>query len=319
MGNNQDWQEQSQAALRAKDFDRAEEILVEIGEQPSFSIRAASAINTLAYSILIPQKRFEEARLWLQDAINMEAGYESWNARSNLGLCEFFSGNIKAAERYFKQVIAAKEGPIDEAEEYLARIKVKDIPTAPKLPDLHYSDEWKTLDVSGPADMDEPPRYWYLRLIKYMDTTNPEFDLEDFDRARGACATGFANGALEGRSPDFGLTRDAAVKAYVDYIHYKFKDIDEDYAPREFGERLIDDEEVEQGMKHLRLAAGNGDSKASLRLGELLYEEEEYDEALPWLRVAVAQGEKSASDLIDEIAESGWLDNDDFDDEEDED
>lgn len=309
-----DWQIKAEAAIRNKDFATAEEILVGIGEQPGFGYAAASAINTLAFSILIPQQRFEEARLWLQDAINLEIGYESWNARSNLGICEFYAGNIPAAKRYFEQMLAAESGPLEEAREFLARIKAKDIPTPPKSLRLQYSDEWQEVDVSGPADPKGSQRDWYLRLIKYMDVTEPEIDLNDFHQAPAACATGFANGAMEGKAGESGLSRDAAAKAYFDYVRFKFLGIDENYDPVEYGENLVEEDDAEGGLKHLRFAAGEGNSEAMLRVGQLLVEGGEDYAALPWLKLALSKGQKDAQDLIDGI----YDDSEDYDDEDEE-
>jgi hypothetical protein len=301
----------------AGDLVAAEELYVEVGEQPKHEDIAASAINSLAYSILIPSERFEEARLWLQDAINLDAGYESWNARSNMGACEFFSGNIEASSRYFQQVIDAGIGPIDEAEEFLGRIEANEIPTPPKNLELHYSSEWQDIDVSDEADTNASQRDLYLRLIRFMFENNVDVDLDLFNQAPGACATGFANGVLQDLSSEIEISRDAAAKAYFDFVRYQYFGIDENYDPFVFGERLISEENDDDGLKHLRIAAGLGNSKAMLRIGEILTELDFEDDALPWLRLAKANGEDAADRLIEANEDSRWLDDDDDDDEDD--
>lgn len=309
------WHAKAREHLDSGNLDEAEELYVEVGEQPQFGAMAASAINSLAFNILIPKQRFEEARLWLQDAINLEAGYESWNARSNLALCEFFAGNIDASARLFQQVVDADEGPIGEAKEYLARIKVKDIPKAPKSLNLDYADKWQEVDVSGPVDPNSSQRDFYLRFIKYMVETNLDVDLDMFSQSPGACATGFANGALQGKAGDTGISRDAVAKAYYDYVRTQFLFIDEDYEPLERGEDLINEEDdTDEGLKHLRFAAGLGNSRAMLRVGQVLMDLEMEEEALPWLRLAKANGQKEAAELIETIEEDRWVEDDEVDD-----
>ena len=309
------WHAKARAHLDAGNLEAAEELYVDVGEQPQFGSMAASAINSLAFNILIPKQRFEEARMWLQDAINLEVGYESWNARSNLGLCEFFAGNIETSSRLFQQVVDADEGPVSEAKEYLARIKVKDIPKAPKNLNLQYSNEWEDVDVSGPVNPNSSQREFYLRFIKYMVETNTDVDLDSFNQAPGACATGFANGALQGKSGDIGISRDAVAKAYFDYVQSQFLFIDEDYDPLAFGEDLINEEvDSEEGLKHLRVAAGQGNAEAMLRVGQVLADLGNEEEALPWLRLAQANGKKEASELLEALEEDRWLEDDEVDD-----
>lgn len=294
-----EWHKKASNFLDKGNFEAAEELYIEIGEQPTYGSMAASAINSLAHSILIPSQRFEEARLWLQDAINLEAGYESWNARSNLGLCEFYAGNLRASARYFQQVVDADEGPVSEAKEYLARIKAKDFPKAPKSLNLEYSDEWEDFDVSGPVNPKSTQREFYLRFIKYFSETNLDVDLDAFLQSPAACATGFANGVLQGKSGQIGISRDATSKAYFDYVRAEYLFIDEDYDPLDYGEDQINEEdEPEEGLKHLRVAAGQGNSQAMLRVGEVLADLGLEEEAVPWLRLAVANGQKKANELL---------------------
>jgi tetratricopeptide (TPR) repeat protein len=304
-----EWHAKARGYLDAGNVEAAEDLYVEVGEQPTYGAMAASAINSLAFNLLIPQQRFEEARLWLQDAINLEAGYESWNARSNLGLCEFFAGNIDSSKRYFQQVVDADEGPVSEAKEYLARIKVKDIPKAPKSLNLEYTDEWEGVDVSGPVNPDSTQREFYLRFVKYLVETDLDVDLDMFNQAPAACATGFANGVLQGKSGEIGISRDAVSKAYFDYVRTQFLFIDEDYDPLSYGEDQINEEDdPEEGLKHLRVAAGEGNAEAMLRVGEVLADIGMEDEALPWLRLASANGKKKAKELLESLEEDRWLD-----------
>jgi TPR repeat protein len=150
-----------------------------------------------------------------------------------------------------------------------------------------------------------------------MFENNVDVDLDLFIQAPGACATGFANGVLQDLSSEVEISRDAAAKSYFDFVRHQYFGIDENYDPFVFGERLISEENDDAGLKHLRIAAGLGNSKAMLRIGEILTELDFEDDALPWLRLAKANGEEAADRLIEANEDSRWLDDDDDDDEDD--
>lgn len=83
---------------------------------------AATAANNLAFCVLIPQGRLDEARAVLRDAMALDAGYQSTNAMSNLGIVEYDSGDPAAASSLFQRVVDSGTGPLDEAHYYLGLI-----------------------------------------------------------------------------------------------------------------------------------------------------------------------------------------------------
>ena len=92
-----------------------------IGSDSDASIRA-TAVNNLVYQLLLPQNRFDDALPLLQAAISWDAGYQSRNALSNLGVLHYSRGELSAAEAAFKAVVSGWLGPVDEALHYLAKI-----------------------------------------------------------------------------------------------------------------------------------------------------------------------------------------------------
>jgi tetratricopeptide (TPR) repeat protein len=68
----------------------------------------ASAINTLAYSFLIPNRDFEDAAFYLREAIDLQIIHESTNAMANYGAMLLATGEREDAE---KTLLAALEQP----------------------------------------------------------------------------------------------------------------------------------------------------------------------------------------------------------------
>jgi tetratricopeptide (TPR) repeat protein len=285
-----DWHNKAKKHRKSGDLQAAEEIYVSVGEQPSDPRSASSAPNSLAYSILIPQERFVEARLWLQNSIDMEAGWESWNSLENLGLCEYFAGNNELAARYLQQVVDAGDGPVDEAREYLTKIQSGDFAPPTLHHDLSFNSEWEDFDISGPVDPKSTQRQFYLRLIKYMSHKGQQFDEDSFIQSSGASVTGFANGMVTGKLLEYGLTRNAAAQAGYDYVHYVFLNNNPQEDPFEAGVALWDSGKKDKALGKLRIAAREGNAMAMLMVArgvETLYNR---TLSLPWYRLALANG-----------------------------
>jgi tetratricopeptide (TPR) repeat protein len=75
--------------------------------------KTASAINSLAYSYLIPNKEFDAATFYLQQAVALQELDESTNAMANLGAMLIAAGDTKAAEEI---LLSALEQPDKFAE-----------------------------------------------------------------------------------------------------------------------------------------------------------------------------------------------------------
>lgn len=198
----------------------AEDMLVELAEQPALGSSSWAATNTLVYVHLIPARRFAEARLWLEDLIGMEIGYESWNAVSNLGVVEFESGHTELAKSLFESMIDSGEGPLDEAEEYLERINAGETRPLDTRADWDYSDKWQKVDVSKPLKGKHKPQDLYLRMIMVLDAQETWESIEDsYAQSPAATIYGLVNGVHEGFSEaGIEVDREVIVRACTDYV-----------------------------------------------------------------------------------------------------
>ena len=316
-----DWQWHYEAdRLRENgDWAEVEEIYVSVGEQTGVPNTASSAMNSLAFVILIPQGRFVEARAWLQDSINLEVTWECWNSLENLGVCEYTAGNNDLAERYLQQVVDAQYGPVEDAQKLLDKIRAgKFAKPVPKL-NLEYSEEWKDVDISGPLDPRATQREFYLRLIKYMHESNQQFDEKSFKQSAGASITGFANGVLNQDLIDQGFTRDAAAKACLDYVNYVQLGQDPNEDPNTAGLELWNVGKKKKALSKLRLAAREGNVDAMLLVAKGVEDKFGVDLAKPWYRLANANGNLEAEEYLMDLEQGHWDNEDNEDDEFDED
>ena len=312
MRDDWSWHRRAKKLLEEGDLRAAEDIYVEVGEQPSNPGHASSATNSLVFAILIPEQRFAEARLWLQNSMDMEAGYESWNSLENLGVCEYAAGNNDLATRYLQQVVDANDGPVDAALELLQKINRGQFAPPAVQHNLHYNSEWQDFDISGPVDPNSTQREFYLRLIKYMADNNQQFGEDSFIQSSGACVTGFANGMVTGRLLELGLTRDAAAQACYDYVTYVLFGNDPKEDPFQAGLALWNANKKRDALRKLRVAARQGNADAMLLVARGVEELFSSSLALPWYRLALANGKFEAEESIDEI-ENGY--DEDYDDE----
>ena len=108
-------------AIRGGDYDAAEWYWTQLNNS-SAPIWVINSANSLCFSVLMPQGRFDEAQQLLNQGVLLNLGYQSVNCRSNLGVCEFEQGHSDAAVVHFLEVLRAPDGPFDEALHYLARI-----------------------------------------------------------------------------------------------------------------------------------------------------------------------------------------------------
>lgn len=313
------WHRDARAHCEAGDWDAAEDIYVSVGEQTHKGRVASSAINSLAFSILIPQKRFVEARAWLQDSIDLEATWEAWNSLENLAVCEYTAGNNDLAESYLQQTIAADDGPVEDAKRLLNKIQNGKFAKPVAKLDLDYSEAWKDVDVSGPLDPKSTQREFYLRLIKYMHESKQVFSKESFKQSSGASITGFANGVLTQEIIDMGFTRDAAAKACLDYFNYVQMGHDSNEDPYAAGLAFWNAGKKRKALNKLRIAARSGNVDAMLLVAKGVEEKFGEDLALPWYRLAAANGNLEAEEYISDSEQSTWDDDDDDYEDEDED
>ena len=298
------------------DWEAAEEIYVSKGEQTHTGKPAASAINSLVFSILIPQRRFVEARAWLQDSMDMEVPWECWNSLENLGLVEYNAGNNELAEIYLQQVVDADDGPVSDAQKLINKIQAGKFAKPGPVLNFKYGEEWRDVDVSGPINSNMSQREFYLWLIKIMYAKKQKFDPNDFEQSAGATITGFADGVLTQELLDDGLTRDAAAKAALDYFYYVQLGQDPNEDPYAVGLELWNAKKKKKALSKLRLASRQGNVDAMYLVAQGV--EELYDEglAMPWYRLASANGNQEAEEFVENHENTDWdEDEEDYDDE----
>lgn len=320
MTDINDWYFEAKSLRESGDWDAAEEIYVTIGEQTQTGKPSSSAINSLVFSILIPQRRFVEARAWLQDSMDMEVTWECWNSLENLGLCEYNAGNNELAEIYLQQVVDAEDGPVSDTQKILKNIQAGKFAKPGQVLNLRYGEEWRDIDVSGAIDPKISQREFYLRLIKVMYAQDQKFDPKNFEQSAGASMTGFANGILTQQLLDYGLTRDAAAKAALDYFYYVQLGQDPNEDPYTVGRDLWDAKKKKQALSKLRLASRQGNVDAMYLVAQGIAQLYGEELALPWYRLASANGHKQAQEYLVNSEVLEWDEDDgDFADEEDDD
>lgn len=197
-----------------------EDSLIALAEQPDLGASSWAASNTLVFSHLIPQRRFTEARLWCDDLIERETGYESWNALSNLGIVEFESGNTGLSLKLFEAVVEANHGPVDEAQEFIELIESGVERQLDTRISWEYSEDWKNIDATQPLSGSETARDIYLRVIKILDIKDMWDEMEEsFDQSPAATIYGLASGIYRGfSSVNHGVDREVFVRACADYV-----------------------------------------------------------------------------------------------------
>ena len=316
LADNWDWYHDAIRLRENGDWDAAEEIYVEVGEQTQTGKPSSSAINSLVFSILIPQRRFVEARAWLQDSIDMEVTWECWNSLENLGLVEYNAGNNELAEIYLEQVVAADDGPVSDAQKILNKIQAGKFAKPGPILNLKYGEEWRDIDVSGAIDPKISQREFYLRLIKVMSVRKQKFDPKNFEQSAGASITGFANGVLTQELLDYGLTRDAAAKAALDYFYYVQLDQDPNEDPYTVGLELWNAKKKKKALSKLRLASRQGNVDAMYLVAQGVEELYGEDLAMPWYRLTRANGNQAAEEFLENYENDDWdEDDEDYDDE----
>lgn len=259
--------------LSAGKFDEAEERLVEVAENPqTYEGWACSFINTLVYSILIPQRRFREAYAWLDDSIQGDYGYESFNSISNLGHLMIKLGDLDYAEKLFRLLIDANTGPLDEAEEFLEMLE---------------SGEAENL-IESTDDPRESKAYQHL--YAYMQENGMEDDAVDaFNSSRGGAIHGFVKGVMgaEGIS-SLNPTNDQIAQLMWDFVTQEMLEPLPSYQDCVMA---VDQQFADvEHRRVLREAAIQGSGEAAFLLAESIRQEYDNENHLPWLNVARARG-----------------------------
>lgn len=182
----------------------------------------AIGINNLAYSVYLKQRRFVEAQVWLEVAINLGVPFQSNNARSNLGQVHFYRGDYEAARPLFERIVNTGDGPLDEAREFLARMDNEPpgsaMPDAPR--ELHYSEAWRESDVFTPAPQGQTEQFYYDLALGHLavnGTVREALDASLLERA--AFISGVADGFMEAVTTP--IRRDIIVQAARDAIIYR--------------------------------------------------------------------------------------------------
>jgi TPR repeat protein len=302
------WHRDARKLCDQLDWQAAEDIYVSVAEQPQSVRHSSAAINSLVFSILIPQGRFVEARVWSQNSIDMEVPWECWNSLENLGVCEYHAGNNELAELYLQQVVDADDGPVDAAKKLLKKIQEGKFAKPGLVLNLKYGEEWRDLDVSGPVAPKSSQREFYLRMIKVMYVKKQKFDPNYFEQLTGASITAFTNGVFTGRMLNLSASRDAAAKAALDYFYYVQLGQDPNEDTYNVGLELWNANKKKEALSKLRLASRQGNVDAMYLVAQGVEELYGEDLAMPWYRLASANGHEDAQEHLDDYGSNSWDD-----------
>jgi tetratricopeptide (TPR) repeat protein len=265
-----------EALISEEKFEEAEERLVEVAMRPELLREyAGSFTNSLAYSILIPQGRFREAHAWLDDVIQWDCGYESWNSISNLGHVMIKLGNLEEAEKLFQLVIDANAGPIDEAEEFL---------------DMLNSGAAENL-IESAEDPKESKTY--MHVYEYLKEHGlAEAVVNLFASSRGPAVQGFVKGVMsaDGISA-LSPTDDQVAQALSDFIIDDILDPLPSYQDAVFAVKQGDTSAEHRRV--LREVAIQGSGEAAFLLAQAILLNQGGENHQAWLNVAKARGFQS--------------------------
>jgi TPR repeat protein len=197
---------------------------------------------------------------------------------------------------------------VSDAQKILNKIQAGKFAKPGPVLNLKYGEEWRDLNVSGSIDPKISQREFYLRLIKVMFVKEQKFDPKNFKQSAGATITGFANGVLTQELLDYGLTRDAAAKAALDYFYYVQQGQDPNEDPYTAGLELWNANKKREALSKLRLASRQGNVDAMYLVAQGV--EDLYDEelALPWYRLARANGHEDANEYLKDYVSNSWDD-----------
>jgi tetratricopeptide (TPR) repeat protein len=180
----------SDILVKAQRFEEAEQALNKLIANGPRAQGTANWINTLAFSILIPQKRYHEAERVLISAICTKDQREKTNAFSNLAMLAFQMNEFQAAKRFASKATDHPENAIaSESRLTLCRIEAKLLTEK----DAASSEDWEKLfdqvkEGLEIADFDDSPRFLEL-LISAAEKSNQletivEVIEKEFERVR---------------------------------------------------------------------------------------------------------------------------------------
>jgi len=108
-------------------LDKAEEVSLElINSDSKMNEDIATTINSLVFSVYLPQKKYEKAKVLLERVVNEFSGLQAGIAYGNLGIIEFNSKQIPKAKECFSKSFDLVKGTWaeDEALYYLGLIAI---------------------------------------------------------------------------------------------------------------------------------------------------------------------------------------------------
>jgi hypothetical protein len=245
----------------------------------------AANINAFVSSILIPEHRFEEARIWLDQCMEIASGYELWNAISNLGIVAFLSGRTEEARTLFETVMASGDGPGLEAAEYIQRILSDE--RHPRTPDLKYTEDWRDypLDVIPSPDDQQG---LYLRGLRIFSESNMDDNLrEAWILDRGSYSVGFLKVVLAAEGVmESGVTRETMARALRDYVERVVLAFAPENQACTQGTLDLAAGDQQRAEQLIRRAAVSGDSEAAAQLGAMLIDSGQDALGQAWINVA---------------------------------
>ena len=268
---------EAQAMIARGEVEEAEDLLVRVAPLPQqFREWSGMYINLLVEQILMPQKRYEEAIVWLYDSIDADLGHESWVSITNLGVIRLRQANQWAAaldkfyqsQCIFQMVVDSQAGPQEKAQMYLNAIKTG---KAKKyIEKIMYPRESEIYEYFNGI----------LNAKKLPTRTH-----ESFSDSRGLTIREVTLDAIKtlNLSKD-GASSDAVALVFFDHLEKM------DLSFEEAKLQVQSGNPSSEALRVIRRDALWGKAEAAFIMSEYLRRTSESDHYKAWLNVAIAQG-----------------------------
>lgn len=270
---------QFEALIADGQLEEAIELIVDVAERPDLHQEISfSAINSLVYSALIPEQRFIESIAWLDDSIQGDYGYESWNSVSNLGNVYLRLGQVERAKSLFETLLQAQTGPIDEATEFLNLIEAGEAESIDaKIPDPRTQDTYK-------------------QLLAHMEKDPADSELlEAFAISRGGATYGFVQGLLASEGiQKLNPSYDVVAQVLWDYLTKEPASTGPTY--EESVAAVAAGSATKEHVRIVRSGAFDGTPGAASAMYTYVSQKGGY--AWPWRNVSVARGEQVIQETL---------------------
>jgi hypothetical protein len=269
---------EAKAMIERGEIKQAEELLIRVAPHTNqFREWSGMYINLLVEQVLMPQKRYEEAIIWLYDSIDADLGLESWVSLLNLAIIKLRTANQWegiAVDKFdtprfiFEMVAYSETGPSETAKQYLEAINQgKAKKHIEKIPYPRASGVYEYLGSALNSK----------RL--------PTKVHQSFSDSRAITIYGLVQDGLQTLNlPANGSNQDALALVFFDYLEEDGPDFEEAKLAVLAGNPTV------AALRAIRREAINRSAEAAFVMSEHLRRVSENNDYEAWLNVAIARG-----------------------------